>query len=101
MRKGKAYVCDMTAEETDEYRRLGKESPFRDRVGGGKSRPARADESRRVPRWRAHVTGSKIDMQAPNIWLRDPVLYRIRHAAHHHTGDEVVHLSDSTISRIA
>ena len=36
----------------------------------------------------ARTLRAKIDMQAPNIWLRDPVLYRIRHAAHHHTGDK-------------
>ena len=42
----------------------------------------------------ARTLRAKIDMPAPNVWLRDPVLYRIRHASHHHTGDRVVHLPD-------
>ncbi len=42
----------------------------------------------------ARTLRAKIDMASPNIWLRDPLLYRIRHAEHHHTGDEMVHLSD-------
>jgi glutaminyl-tRNA synthetase len=42
----------------------------------------------------ARTLRAKIDMTAPNIWLRDPLIYRIRHAEHHHTGAQVVHLSD-------
>jgi glutaminyl-tRNA synthetase len=87
VRKGKAYVDDMTPEETDEHRRLGKEGPFRDRaIEENLDLLARmkagefADNSRTLR--------AKIDMSAPNIWLRDPVLYRIRHAEHHHTGNK-------------
>ncbi len=82
---GKAYVCDMTPEETDEYRRIGKASPFRDR-----SIEENADLLTRMRAGEfpdgARTLRAKIDMSAPNMWLRDPVLYRIRHAEHHHTG---------------
>jgi glutaminyl-tRNA synthetase len=85
--KGKAYVDDMTAEETDEFRRLGKASRFRNRS---------AEENRDLfERMKAgefpdgtRTLRAKIDVNAPNVWLRDPVLYRIRHASHHHTGDK-------------
>jgi glutaminyl-tRNA synthetase len=85
--KGKAYVDDMTPEETDEHRRLGKESPFRNRA---------VEENRDLlARMKAgefpdgtRTLRAKIDMTSPNVWLRDPVLYRIRHASHHHTGDK-------------
>jgi len=86
-RKGKAYVDDMTPEETDEFRRIGKESPFRNRPIDENldllSRMKAGEFSDNTRTLRA-----KIDMSAPNIWLRDPVLYRIRHASHHHTGDQ-------------
>src|SRR6266513_1928824 len=85
--KGKAYVDDMTAEETDEFRRLGKESRFRNRS---------SEENRDLfERMKAgefpdgtRTLRANIDVNAPNVWLRDPVLYRIRRASHHHTGDE-------------
>jgi len=85
--KGKAYVDDMTAEETDEFRRLGRESRFRNRS---------IEENRDLfERMKAgefpdgtRTLRAKIDVDAPNVWLRDPVLYRIRHASHHHTGDK-------------
>ena len=85
--KGKAYVDDMTREETDEFRRLGKESRFRNRS---------VEENRDLfTRMKAgefpdnsRTLRAKIDVNAPNVWLRDPVLYRIRHASHHHTGDK-------------
>jgi len=87
VRKGKAYVCDMTPEETDEYRRLGQESPFRDR-----STDENLDLFTRMKAGEfpdgARTLRAKIDMSAPNMWLRDPVLYRIRHAEHHQTGDK-------------
>jgi glutaminyl-tRNA synthetase len=83
--KGKAYVCDMTPEQTDEYRRTGKESPYRNR-----STEENLDLLTRMKSGEfgdgARTLRAKIDMSAPNIWLRDPVLYRIRHAEHHHTG---------------
>src|SRR5437762_7029749 len=87
VRKGKAYVDDMTLEETDEYRRLGKESPFRNR-----SIEENLDLFARMKAGEfpdgARTLRAKIDMSAPNVWLRDPVLYRIRHALHHRTGDK-------------
>jgi glutaminyl-tRNA synthetase len=86
VRRGKAFVCDMTPEETDEYRRVGKESPFRNR-----SIEENLDLLARMKAGEfpdgTRTLRAKIDMSAPNIWLRDPVLYRIRHAEHHHTGN--------------
>ncbi|HEY3663010.1 MAG TPA: glutamine--tRNA ligase/YqeY domain fusion protein [Chthoniobacterales bacterium] len=87
VRKGKAYVCDMSAEETDEHRRLGKDGPFRDRSVEENLDLLARMKAGEFPDG-ARTLRAKIDMQAPNVWLRDPVLYRIRHAAHHHTGDE-------------
>jgi glutaminyl-tRNA synthetase len=85
--KGKAYVCDMTAEETDEFRRLGKEGLFRNRsVEENRELLARM-KAGEFPDG-ARTLRAKIDMTAPNIWLRDPVLYRIRHAEHHQTGNK-------------
>jgi glutaminyl-tRNA synthetase len=87
VRKGKAYVDDMSPEQTDEYRRIGKESPFRNRsvkedldLLGRMKAGEFADNT--------YTLRAKIDMGAPNVWLRDPVLYRIRHASHHRTGDK-------------
>jgi len=85
--KGKAYVCDMSPEQTDEYRRIGKESPFRNRAVAENLDFLARMKAGEFPDG-ARTLRAKIDMQAPNMWLRDPVLYRIRHAAHHHTGDE-------------
>jgi len=87
IRKGKAYVCDMTPEETDAYRRLGKASSFRDRSIEenldlfGRMKAGEFPDGARTLR-------AKIDITAANIWLRDPVLYRIRHASHHRTTDK-------------
>jgi glutaminyl-tRNA synthetase len=84
--KGKAYVDDLPPEETDRYRIAGKESPFRER--------SREENLSLLRRMRAgefsdglRTLRAKIDMQSPNVWMRDPVLYRIRHATHHRTGD--------------
>ncbi|MBA2435513.1 MAG: glutamine--tRNA ligase, partial [Chthoniobacterales bacterium] len=85
-RKGKAYVCDMSAEETDEYRRLGKDGPFRERTVEENLDLLARMKAGEFPDG-ARTLRAKIDMQAPNVWLRDPILYRIRHATHHHTGD--------------
>ena len=87
VRNGRAYVCDMSPEETDEYRRLGKESPFRDRPVEENLDLLQRMKAGEFPEG-ARTLRAKIDMQAPNVWLRDPVLYRIRHAAHHQTGDK-------------
>ena len=87
IQKGRAYVCDMTAEETDEFRRVGKESPFRQRPAEenldlfGRMKAGEFPDGARTLR-------ARIDMAAPNVWLRDPVLYRIRHAEHHQTGGQ-------------
>ena len=83
--KDRAFVCDMTPEETDEYRRLGKDSPFRNRTVEENLDLLARMKAGEFPDG-ARTLRAKIDMQAPNIWLRDPVLYRIRHAEHHHTG---------------
>ena len=84
--KGKAYVCDLTPEETDEYRRIGKESPYRTRSVEENLDLLQRMKNGEFPEG-ARTLRAKIDMQAPNVWMRDPVLYRIRHASHHHTGD--------------
>ncbi len=91
IRRGKAFVCDHTAEEVDLMRgapdRPAQASAYRDR--------AVAENLDRFRRMRAGefpdgacTLRAKIDLLAPNVWLRDPVLYRIRHASHHHTGDQ-------------
>jgi len=85
IRQGQAYVCDLSPEETDEYRRNAKESPFRQRNVEenldlfGRMKAGEFPDGARTLR-------AKIDMTAPNIWMRDPLIYRIRHAEHHHTG---------------
>jgi len=88
--QGLAYVCDLSADEARAYRgtltEAGQESPYRARS---------IDENRDLfLRMRAgefangeRVLRAKIDMASPNINLRDPILYRIRHAEHHQTGD--------------
>ncbi|MCS7091580.1 MAG: glutamine--tRNA ligase/YqeY domain fusion protein [Verrucomicrobiota bacterium] len=89
IRKGKAYVCDLSPEETDQYRgapdRPGRESPWRNR-----SVEENLDLFQRMRAGEfpdgARTLRAKIDMASPNVWMRDPVLYRIRHAEHHHTG---------------
>src|SRR5437773_5613991 len=87
VRTGKAYVCDMTPEETDAYRRLGKASCFRDRsVEENLDLFARMRAGEFLDG--ARTLRAKIDVNAANVWLRDPVLYRIRHASHHRTGDK-------------
>jgi glutaminyl-tRNA synthetase len=87
VRKGKAYVDEMPADQTDEYRRLGRESPFRNRPIEENLDLFARMKAGEFPDG-AKTLRAKIDMQAPNVWLRDPVLYRIRHAEHHHTGNK-------------
>jgi glutaminyl-tRNA synthetase len=89
--KGLAYVCDLSPEETEQYRgapdRPGKDSPWRNR-----SIEESLDLFTRMKNGEfpdaARTLRAKIDMASPNIWMRDPVLYRIRHSDHHHTGDK-------------
>ena len=87
IRKGKAYVDDMSPEETDEYRRLGKDSPFRNRSVDENLELFTRMKAGEFPD-NSRTLRAKIDMQAPNVWLRDPVLYRVRHAEHHHVGNK-------------
>ena len=90
IRKGVAYVDSLSADEIREHRGTltepGKDSPYRTR-GADENldlfRRMRAGEFADG----AHVLRAKIDMRSPNITMRDPVLYRIRHAEHHRTGD--------------
>ena len=91
IRKGLAYVCDLSAEQASEYRgwatKPGRPSPFRERSVEEnldlleRMKNGEFDEGSRVLR-------AKIDMASPNMNLRDPTLYRIRKQAHHHTGDK-------------
>jgi len=90
IKKGKAYVCDLTADEMREYRgtltQPGKDSPYRQRsIEENLDLFARMRDGE-FPDG-ARTLRAKIDMAAPNIVLRDPVLYRILHASHHRTGD--------------
>jgi len=91
IKSGKAYVCDLNAEETREYRgslkEAGKDSPYRDR-----SVDENLDLFERMKNGEfedgARVLRAKIDMASPNMNMRDPTLYRIRHGVvHHQTGD--------------
>ena len=87
---GKAYVCSLSAEEIRATRgtltKPGESSPYRDRnVTENLDLFARMRSGEFTDG--AHVLRAKIDMAAPNINLRDPTLYRIRHQSHQHTGD--------------
>ncbi len=90
IKAGKAYVCDLSPKETDEYRgapdRPGKESPWRNRSIAENLDLFQRMRAGEFPDG-ARTLRAKIDMASPNVWLRDPLLYRIRHTAHHHTGD--------------
>lgn len=89
--KGLAYVCDLTPDEIKEYRGTltepGRNSPYRDRSGEEnldllhRMRAGEFEDGSRVLR-------AKIDMSSPNLNLRDPIIYRIRHETHHRTGDD-------------
>jgi len=89
--KGQAYVCDLTPKETEEYRgapdKPGRNSPFRDRSVAENLDLFRRMRAGEFPDG-ARTLRARIDMAAPNIWLRDPLLYRIRHTPHHHAGDK-------------
>jgi glutaminyl-tRNA synthetase len=90
IRDGKAYVDSLTADEIREYRGTltepGRNSPYRDRPVDESLALFRQMREGAFPDG-AHVLRAKIDMASPNINMRDPTLYRIRHAAHHRTGD--------------
>ncbi len=90
IRDGKAYVDSLTAEEIREHRgsltEPGRESPYRNRTADENLDLFRRMRAGEFPDG-AHVLRAKIDMQSPNINMRDPVLYRIRHEDHHRTGD--------------
>lgn len=91
IKKGKAFVCDLSAEEMREYRGTltepGKNSPYRDR-----SVEENLDLFTRMRNGEfgngEKVLRAKIDMSSPNINFRDPVIYRISHTPHHNTGDK-------------
>ncbi|MAM58105.1 MAG: glutamine--tRNA ligase [Salinicola sp.] len=91
VREGKAYVDDLSPEEIREYRGTltepGRPSPYRDR---GVEENLDLLERMRLGEFEegSKVLRARIDMAAPNINLRDPILYRIRHAHHHQTGDK-------------
>jgi glutaminyl-tRNA synthetase len=88
--KGQAFVCDLSPQETEDYRgtptAAGRDSPFRDRSVEENLDLFRQMRAGAFPNG-ARTLRAKIDMAAPNMWLRDPLLYRIRHVAHHHAGD--------------
>ena len=90
IRKGKAYVCDLTAEQIREYRGTltepGKESPYRNRSVEENLALFEEMKSGTVADG-ARVLRAKIDMASPNINMRDPVIYRVAHMSHHRTGD--------------
>lgn len=91
IKKGKAYVCDLTAEEIREHRgtltQVGKNSPYRERsieenlLLFEKMKNGEFKDGERVLR-------AKIDMGSSNINMRDPVIYRVAHMTHHNTGDK-------------
>ena len=85
IKKGKAFVCDLTPDQTDEFRRAGKASPFRDRSVAENLDLFTRMKAGEFPDG-ARVLRAKIIVDAPNIWLRDPLLYRIKHTDHHQTG---------------
>jgi glutaminyl-tRNA synthetase len=83
--KGKAFVCDMTPDQTDEFRRNGKASPFRDRSVEENLNLFQRMKNGEFPDGKC-VLRAKIEVDAANVWMRDPLLYRIKHADHHQTG---------------
>ncbi len=90
IKKGKAYVCDLTGDEIREHRGTlkepGKESPYRNRSVEENLELFEKMKAGEFPDG-TRTLRAKIDMASPNISLRDPVMYRIVHADHHRTGD--------------
>lgn len=91
IKKGKAFVCDLTAEQIREYRGTltegGKESPYRNRTV---EENLKLFEEMREGKYQdgEKVLRAKIDMNSPNINMRDPVIYRVARMTHHNTGDK-------------
>ena len=91
IKKGKAYVCDLTAEEIRAYRGTltepGKNSPYRDR---SVEENLELFENMKNGMYKdgEKVLRAKIDMASPNMNMRDPVIYRVAHMTHHNTGDQ-------------
>ena len=91
IKKGKAFVCDLSAEEIREYRgdfkTPGKESPYRNR---SIEENLRLFEEMKEGKYQdgEKVLRAKIDMASPNINMRDPVIYRVARMSHHNTGDK-------------
>lgn len=91
IKKGKAFVCDLTGEEIKEYRgtltQPGKESPYRNRTV---EENLRLFEEMKEGKYKdgEKVLRAKIDMASPNINMRDPIIYRIAHVPHHNTKDK-------------
>lgn len=91
IKKGKAYVCDLTAEEIRAYRGTltepGKNSPYRDR---SIEENLELFENMKNGMYKdgEKVLRAKIDMASPNMNMRDPVIYRVAHMTHHNTGDQ-------------
>lgn len=90
IKKGKAFVCDLTADQIREYRgdftTPGKESPYRNR---SIEENLKLFEEMKEGKYQdgEKVLRAKIDMASPNINMRDPVIYRVAHMTHHNTGD--------------
>lgn len=91
IKRGKAYVCDLNAEEMRQYRGTlstpGKESPYRNRSVEENLELFERMKNGEFPDG-SKTLRAKIDMASPNINMRDPVIYRIAHAKHHRTGDK-------------
>ena len=91
IKKGKAFVCDLTAEQMREYRgtltEAGKESPYRNR---SVEENLELFENMRAGKYAdgEKVLRAKIDMASPNINMRDPIIYRVARMTHHNTGDK-------------
>lgn len=91
IKKGKAFVCDLTGEEIKEYRgtltQPGKESPYRNRTV---EENLRLFEEMKEGKYKdgEKVLRAKIDIASPNINMRDPIIYRIAHVSHHNTKDK-------------
>ena len=91
IKKGKAFVCDLSADEIREYRgdfkTPGKESPYRNRTVE-ENLKLFEDMKNGMFEDGSHVLRAKIDMASPNINMRDPVIYRVARMTHHNTGEK-------------